>query len=127
MIHGAANPLMILRDRQIATGLLMLPERAMNRHKAVAQKLVAQATSLAPHGRCNREALDALRKRDGLPRIANELEPVRVLPIAIEQIAITKIGNACAANAREMGKGRCVTACFEREMKPLAAALMGAP
>ena len=97
----------------------------MNRHKAVAQKLVAQATSLAPHGRCNREALDVIRKRDGLSRIADMLEPVPVLPIAIEQIAITKIGNARAANPREMGKGRCVTACFEREMEPLAAALHG--
>ena len=46
--HGAADPLPTLRDGQRTMGLLMLAERATDRHKAVAQKPVAQAAGPAP-------------------------------------------------------------------------------
>ncbi len=42
MIHATANPSMILWDGQSAMGLFMQAKRAVDRHKAVAQKPAAQ-------------------------------------------------------------------------------------
>ena len=123
MIHAAADPLPALRDGQGSIGLFMLPKRASERHKAVAQKPAAQVPGIASYGCCNRKALNTVRKRDGLPWIAPMLETVPILPIAVEQSAITKIGDARAANPAGMRKSRRVPALAECKMQPLAAAL----
>jgi len=110
MIHAASDPLLALRNGQGAMRVIMLGKRAPERHEAVTQKPVAQAAGLAPCSWSNREALDAFWKRDDLPAIAGMLEPVPVQPIAVEQIAMTKIGDAGAANMAEMCECRCVPA-----------------
>ena len=101
----------------------MLAERATDRHKAIAQKPVAQAAGPAPGRRCDRKGVNALWKRNGLPCIANMLESVPVLPVAVEQISIAKICDASAPNPAEMREGRRVSALVEHKMQPLAAAL----
>ena len=127
MIDAAANPSMILWDGQSAMGLLMQSKRAVDRHKAVAQKPFGQAASFSRRGRCNREALNPLGKRDGAPAIANVLEPVRALPIAIEEIAITQIGDAGAANAPKAGEGHCVRLILSARWSCWPPRSMGAP
>ncbi len=98
MVHAATNPPVPLGNPEAAARVFMLAKRALDRHKAVAHKSVAQAAGLSPCGGGNGEALDALRKRNDLPRIASVLKPITVLPIGIEYIPVTQIGNARAAN-----------------------------
>jgi len=79
----------------------MLAKGAADRHKAVAYKPVPPAARLPSCGGGNGEALNALWQGDGLPRIANMLKPVPLLPIGIKEIAVAQIGDARAANPRE--------------------------
>jgi len=87
----------------------MVSQRAGERHEAVAEHPVVQiADALA--GRCrDGEAVDALRKRHRLPRVIAMLEAITALPIFVEQIAITKVGDAGAADSAEMRERRRVT------------------
>ena len=48
MRHGAPDPLMRHGKSQGAAGVFMLTQRAVDRHKAIAQKSVAQAAAPVP-------------------------------------------------------------------------------
>lgn len=88
----------------------MLAERTAQGHQAVAgQNGSSHRTGRG--GRCHGVAGDALWQRHKLTAVGLALEAVVAMPVPVQQIAMSQIGDACAAQPDELGKGRGVAGC----------------
>ena len=90
---------------EIAARLLVLSERAADRHKPVADNCTSNLGAGDPR---NRVTSHPWWQRHDLTRVASMIEPIVALPVLIDNVAVAKVGDAGTTNPAETGKGRRV-------------------
>ena len=102
MARIVTNALPFWRNAEGQARVGVLSERAVQRHKTVAQQRALEIRrAFAKHGR-GRITLDACRQGQWLAGIASPRKPVRTGPVFIAQIAVAQVGDPSAAGLAQV-------------------------
>ena len=123
MVVVSTDPLMTLWKRESQMDIIDLPESASHGDETISNDIITQGAGCFACGCGNCIALNIFWKRDRGALIAQGLKPVAALPVGVQNVSVTQVGDPAAANFSESRERCTVGKELQDDIEPVSTSL----